>query len=144
MILGVPKETFPGERRVALTPKALAGFKKLGLEVIVERSAGEPAGFHDSSYEQAGARLVSRQELFQTAAIVAQVRTIGANPEGAADLEMARPGQIYVGMADPLSRGEGIPALAEKQAILFALELLPRITRAQTMDVLSSQATVAG
>jgi NAD(P) transhydrogenase subunit alpha len=144
MILGVPKETFPGERRVALTPKALAGFKKLGLEVMVERGAGEAAGFHDASYEQAGARTVSRQELFQSAAIIAQVRTIGANPEGMADLGMARVGQIYVGLADPLSAGAGIPALAEKQAILFALELVPRITRAQTMDVLSSQATVAG
>jgi NAD(P) transhydrogenase subunit alpha len=144
MILGVPKETFPAERRVALTPKSLSGFKKLGLEVMIERSAGEPAGFTDAAYERDGAKIASRKELFEKAQIIAQVRTAGANPDCGADLAMASPGQIYVGLADPLSKGEGIPALADRQVTLFALELLPRITRAQTMDVLSSQATVAG
>jgi proton-translocating NAD(P)+ transhydrogenase subunit alpha len=144
MILGVPKETFPGERRVALTPKALAGMKKLGLEIMIERGAGEPAGFSDAQYEQAGAKLASRPELFEKSRIVAQVRTAGANPQAAPDLTMASPDQLYIGLADPLSRGDGIAQLAEKNAVLFALELLPRITRAQTMDVLSSQATVAG
>jgi NAD(P) transhydrogenase subunit alpha len=144
MLIGVPQETFPGERRVALTPKVLPLLKKAGIDVLTERGAGEAAGFSDASYEQAGAALGSRDEVFARAAVLAQVRSGGANPHAQADTVRIRSGQVMVGMADPLTRAELLPQVVERGPTLFALELLPRITRAQTMDVLSSQATIAG
>ncbi len=145
MIVGIPKETFPGERRVAIVPASVPALTKAGLEVVVQAGAGEAAGFPDSQYTQRGARVVgSRQELF-AADVVLQVRAAGANRAcGQDDLPLLRPGQVLIGMCQPLAEPKIIREFAQRGATVFALELLPRITRAQSMDVLSSMATVAG
>ncbi len=146
MIVGVPKETLPGERRVALVPMAVAALTGKGLEVVVEGGAGAAAGFPDAEYTENGAKVVSgRAEVFSTADVVCQVRTLGANPTaGRDDLELIRTGQVLIGLAEPLSDVAPSRAIAERGAVLFGMELMPRITRAQTMDVLSSQATIQG
>jgi H+-translocating NAD(P) transhydrogenase subunit alpha len=144
MKLGVPKETFPGERRVAIVPALVAPLEKLGIEVIVERGAGQEAGFPDAAYAAQKAVLGSRADVFQ-ADLVAQVRTPGSNGAGgAADIASLRRGQVLIGFADPLTSREAAQAVAERGALLFAMELVPRITRAQSMDALSSMATIAG
>jgi NAD(P) transhydrogenase subunit alpha len=145
MIAGITKESLTGERRVAVVPGSVPALKKLGLEVLVERGAGSEAGFPDAEYEKQGAALVSRQELAGKADLLLQVRTPGANPEhGRAEADMLRPGQVLVGLADPLGTPDAAAVLAAQGAVIFSLELVPRITRAQSMDVLSSQATIAG
>jgi NAD(P) transhydrogenase subunit alpha len=146
MIVGVVKESFPGERRVALTPRILSALVKKDLEVIIEAGAGEPAGFPDSEFSEKGAKLVpGRGDVFGSADIVCQVRTLGANLDaGRADLDLVRRDQVLIGHAEPLSDAAPAQAYAERGAVLFGMELMPRITRAQTMDVLSSQATIAG
>jgi NAD(P) transhydrogenase subunit alpha len=146
MIVGVVKETFPGERRVALTPRLVPLLVKKDLEVMVEAGAGHPAGFLDAAYEERGAKVVaSRAEVFGAADIICQVRCLGANPQaGRADLDLMRSGQIIIGHAEPLTDAAPAQAIAEKGAVLFGMELMPRITRAQSMDVLSSQAVIAG
>ncbi len=146
MILGIPKETFPQERRVAMVPRAMAPLQKAGLEVLVEAGAGDGAGFPDAELAAKGARLAgSRAELFASAEIVLQLRTLGANPEaGRSDLALLRPGQVLVGFGEPLSAPEAARELAARGVTSFALELMPRITRAQGMDALSSMATVSG
>ena len=144
MKLGVPKETFPGERRVAIVPGVVALLRKLGVDVVVERGAGESAGFTDAMYAEQQAALGTRAEAFD-ADIVAQVRAPGANPaHGAADVAMLRRDQLLIGFADPLTAGEAARAVAARGARLAAMELVPRITRAQSMDALSSMATIAG
>jgi NAD(P) transhydrogenase subunit alpha len=143
MKLGVPKETFPGERRVAIVPAVLPTLKKLGLDVVVERGAGEAAGFPDSAYADQ-ATLGSRADAFQ-ADVLALVRTLGANPgHGEIDLPSLRPGQVVIGFAEPLTAATAARAIAERGAVLVAMELVPRITRAQSMDALSSMATIVG
>jgi NAD(P) transhydrogenase subunit alpha len=145
MLLGVPRETFPGERRVAVVPAVLPALAKLGFELRIEAGAGAQAGYPDSLYAEKGAQLVASRTDVWAADCVCQVRLLGANPQaGAADLPLIRPGQVLVGMADPLAAPQAAAELARRGASLWALELLPRITRAQSMDVLSSQATVAG
>ncbi len=146
MIVGVPKETFPGERRVALVPAQLANLTRAGLEVVVQAGAGIEAGYTDEAYAERGARIVSgREEVFASADVVLQVRTLGANPEaGRADLELVRQGQVLIGFCEPLGAPELVAELAARGVTLFAMELMPRITRAQSMDALSSMATVAG
>ncbi len=146
MILGVPKETFPGENRVALSPAVVPALVKKGFEVVIESGAGVAAAFPDSAYQEKSAKIVSaRAEVFSTADVIAQVRTLGANPEaGKSDLSLLRAGQMVIGMAEPLTARESMQALAQSGAAVFALELIPRITRAQSMDILSSQATIAG
>ncbi|HEY1784997.1 MAG TPA: Re/Si-specific NAD(P)(+) transhydrogenase subunit alpha [Pirellulales bacterium] len=145
MIVAATKETFPGERRVALVPALVPGLIKAGLEIHVQSGAGEAAGFSDAQYAERGAKIVdSRAEAF-AADCVLSVRALGANPVvGLADLELMRAGQTLIAMADPLGRPAEAEKLAERGVTLFALELMPRTTRAQSMDVLSSQATVAG
>jgi NAD(P) transhydrogenase subunit alpha len=146
MLVGVPKETFPGERRVALVPGVLPLLAKVGVEVLVEAGAGTEAGFPDESYREKGAQIAeSRAALFQKAEVIAQVRTLGANPEaGREDLAALRPGQVLIGMSEPLTAGNELQALAERGVALLAMELMPRITRAQSMDALSSMATISG
>ncbi len=146
MRIGVAKETAPQERRVALVPTVVGHLAKAGLEVLMEAGAGEAAGFPDSAYESAGVRLAaSRREVYEAAEIVAQVRAAGADPSSQEDSSgLLRPGQILIAMLDPLGAPEAASKAAATGAVLFALELLPRITRAQTMDVLSSQANLAG
>jgi NAD(P) transhydrogenase subunit alpha len=146
MKIGVPAETSPGERRVALVPASIPPLKKAGLEVVVEKGAGQQAGFPDSLYQEKGAQIAaSRNEVFAGADIVLQVRTAGAaGDRGRADLPMLKSGQVIIGMADPLGAPEAAREFAVKNATVFALELIPRITRAQSMDVLSSMATIDG
>lgn len=146
MIVGVPRETYPGERRVALVPKAFEPLAKAGLELWIEAGAGEAAGIPDTEFTSRGAKVAaSRDELFAKADIVAQVRTLGANPEiGREDLPRLRRGQVVLGFSEPLTALREAGDLADRGVSLFALELIPRITRAQSMDVLSSMATIAG
>ena len=143
MKLGVPRETFPGERRVAIVPAVLPALAKLGIDVIVERGAGEAAGFPDASFSK-DAALGTRADVFQ-ADIIAAVRTPGANPSsGADDLPLLRRDQVLIGFAEPLTAGAAARLIAERGATLVAMELVPRITRAQSMDALSSMATIVG
>jgi NAD(P) transhydrogenase subunit alpha len=146
VIIGVPRETYPGERRVALIPAAVSTLTKAGLDVLVETDAGSAAGFTDSAYQDKGAQIgASRADVFATADIILQVRTVGANPEaGRADLELLRAGQVCIGLAEPLTSVSATQALSERTISLFAMEFIPRISRAQSMDALSSMATVAG
>ncbi len=146
MIVAVVRENFPGEYRVALVPNSVPTLTKAGATVLIEKGAGTAAGFPDQQYVEKGAELIeSRQEAFEKSDVLFQVRSYGANPsEGKADLDFMKPGQIVIGMADPLGNLSAIQEVAAKQAKLFALEMIPRTTRAQSMDVLSSQATIAG
>ncbi|MGD9635027.1 MAG: Re/Si-specific NAD(P)(+) transhydrogenase subunit alpha [Pirellulales bacterium] len=146
MIIAVAKETYPGERRVALVPASIAALKKLGGAVRLEAGAGVAAGFTDDAYRAAGAEIVAdRRALFDAADVVLQVRTLGANPNaGRADLDLVHDGLVLIGTADPLGNPHAAKELADRGATLFAMELIPRITRAQSMDVLSSMATIAG
>jgi H+-translocating NAD(P) transhydrogenase subunit alpha len=145
MKAAIVHETFPGERRVALIPASVPALVKAGFEVLVQSDAGMAAGFSNRQYQEKGAKIIaSRDELF-AADVILQVRAAGANPlAGKDDLNRYRPGQIVIGMADPLDNPQAAAEIAPRGVSLFALELLPRITRAQNMDVLSSQATVAG
>ena len=143
--LGIPRETFPQERRVALIPRQCEVLKKAGLEVIIEQSAGVAAGFPDELYVARGARIGSREDVFREADIIAQVRCLGANPEaGRSDIPLLRPGQTLIGFGEPLTALQECSDLASAGVSLLALELIPRITRAQSMDALSSMATIAG
>ena len=143
--LGIPRETFPQERRVALIPRQCEVLKKAGLEVIIEQSAGVSAGFPDELYVARGARIGSREDVFREADIIAQVRCLGANPEaGRSDIPLLRPGQTLIGFGEPLTALQECSDLASAGVSLLALELIPRITRAQSMDALSSMATIAG
>ncbi len=145
MILGIPKETYPGERRVAMIPDLIGKLQKKGLEIVMESGAGVEAGYPDFKFEEKGARIVSdRAEVF-TSDIIFQVRTLGANPEaGKSDLPLLKKGQVLIGTGEPLSAFDEAAAIAKTGATYFALEVVPRITRAQSMDILSSMATVAG
>ncbi|MCA9521863.1 MAG: NAD(P)(+) transhydrogenase (Re/Si-specific) subunit alpha, partial [Myxococcales bacterium] len=136
MIIGVPKETFSGERRVALIPLEVPRLTKAKLEVIVEAGCGVEAGFPDSEYEHRGATVVkTREELFEKADLVATVRAAGANAEGIkSDCALLREGQALLGFLDPLSEPESAKPFAEARATTFSMEMMPRITRAQSMD----------
>jgi NAD(P) transhydrogenase subunit alpha len=131
---------------VALVPSGVPPLVKAGLEVLVQAGAGEGAGYRDQEYTDKGAAIVpDRASVFAQADIVLQVRTLGANPEaGRADLELVRPGQVLIGFCEPLLEAGLAAELAEKDVILLSMELMPRITRAQSMDALSSMATIAG
>jgi NAD(P) transhydrogenase subunit alpha len=146
MLVGVLKETVPGERRVALVPMALAPLAKLGVEVAIESGAGLAAGFPDAAFASRGARVVaSRQEVLEAARVLLQVRPLGTAPHPeAGGLEGFRREHVLVGLMDPLGAPAGLQALAQRGLTAFALELIPRISRAQTMDVLSSSATITG
>ena len=143
--LGALCETYPQERRVALVPRQCEALKKAGLEVVIEQSAGVPAGFPDEMYIARGARIGSREDVFREADIIAQVRCLGANPEaGRADLPLLRAGQTLIGFGEPLTALQEASQLAATGVSMLALELIPRITRAQSMDALSSMATISG
>lgn len=146
MIVGVPAEIFPGEQRVALIPGDIPALTRLGLEVLVETGAGARAGFPDAQYVERGAKLSpSRAALFAAADILLQVRAAGAAPAQAeGDLALLRPGQALLAFLDPLWKPRQIAALAEHGVSALALELVPRISRAQSMDALSSMATLSG
>ena len=144
--VGVPKETFPGEQRVALVPSVIGSLTNAGLAVLLESGAGTAAGFSNRDYADQGVQIVDqRAELFSQADVILQVRLGGANPNaGRADLESLHEGQTLIGQCEPLSEPQWMRDLAAQKVTSFSLELLPRITRAQSMDVLSSMATIAG
>ena len=142
LTIGAPKEAYPGERRVAITPTVVTGYVKAGFRVLVEAGAGASAGFADQAYVDKGATIVPREEAL-VADVLAVVRVLGGDPESS-DRERLRPGQVVIGMAAPLAAPEVAAAVAGRGAVLYALELLPRTTRAQAMDVLSSQGNIAG
>lgn len=146
LVVGVLRETFPDERRVALVPSSIAALKKAKLDVVVQAGAGTAAGFVDADYISAGIELLSdRKDVFARADILLQVRTAGANADAAEpDITALRREQAVIGLCNPLGRPEFMKRIAERGAMAFSLELLPRITRAQSMDVLSSQASIAG
>jgi len=146
MIVGVPIETYPGERRVAMVPAVIPLLLKAGCEVLVQKGAGIAAGYEDEAYVTRGAKLAeSRAEVFATADIVIQVLCHGANDKsGAADLPMIRRGQVLIGFLRPLGSPRTVAEIAATGATAFAVELMPRITRSQSMDALSAMATVCG
>ena len=139
MIVGVPRETSPGERRVALAPGAVPALIKAAIEVRLESGAGDAAGFTDAEYVAKGAAVASRADVLAQADVLLTVR----GPDAASLADLKR-GSTIVGMLDPLSQPESVKAMAAAGVRAFALELVPRITRAQSMDVLSSMATTAG
>lgn len=143
--IGVLKETFPGERCVAIVPRSVEVLKKAEMTVMVEASAGVEAGYPDGHYTAKGATLASRAEILAKCDVLAQFRSLGANPElGKADVSSLRRGQIVLGLGEPLTSVHEAAALAAAGVSFFALELIPRTTRAQSMDVLSSLATISG
>jgi NAD(P) transhydrogenase subunit alpha len=137
MRVGIPKESSSGETRVALVPAGVATLRKAGLEVVVEQDAGAAAGFLDEAYTSQGASIAPRAEVYQSANIILRVRALPLNG-------VPRSGQAIVGFADPLGAPGGVLEIAPTGASLFSMELMPRITRAQSMDALSSMATIAG
>jgi NAD(P) transhydrogenase subunit alpha len=140
--VGVPRE-HPGEARVALVPGVVPRLRKAGLDILVETGAGLAAGFSDEAYVEHGAEIGTREDAF-AADILVQVRTCGATTLANQELDRLRPDQVVVGIADALGFPREVDRAASRKAMVFALDLLPRISRAQAMDVLSSQATVVG
>src|SRR5256714_12588300 len=136
MKVGVPRETAAGERRVALVPETVKRLAGGGFEVAVEGGAGETASFPDPDYEQAGATLVD--------AAYAAEAVVRGQPPSSGEGDGLRGGQILIGFLQPLTDRDGINRLSERGVIAFAMESIPRISRAQAMDALSSQATVSG
>jgi NAD(P) transhydrogenase subunit alpha len=146
MIIGIPKESFPGERRVAMVPSVVPSLTKAGFEVALEAGAGVSAGYLDQDYTAKGARILgSRAEVFTSADIVAQVLCYGSNDKtGKDDVPLYRQGQFLVGFLRPLGAVEPLKEIASKGVSSFSVELMPRITRAQSMDALSAMATICG
>jgi NAD(P) transhydrogenase subunit alpha len=143
MKAGVLKETWPGEARVAVVPAALAALTRAGVEVVVESGAGVAAGFPDAEYEEKGAALAPRGEVLSSSTLLLSVRSLSAGNDREA-IDRLGPDHVVVGFLDPLGSPAGIEALAARGATAFSMEMLPRITRAQSMDALSSTATVVG
>jgi NAD(P) transhydrogenase subunit alpha len=146
VIIGVPKEIYPGERRVALVPMVIPNLVKAGFEVLLEAGAGAAAGYPDALYVEKGAKIVpDRASVFGGAEIVTQVLCYGANDvNGKGDLALMRRGQLLVGFLRPLGAADIIQEIAQTGVTSFAVELMPRTTRAQSMDALSSMATICG
>jgi NAD(P) transhydrogenase subunit alpha len=145
MIAGVLKETYPGERRVAIVPAAVNTLQKKGFVVHVERGAGFEAGFTDAMYEHEGAIISGRSEIISKSDAILQIRVLGTDPTAdAEDLKLLKKGAVVIGLMDALTNREAVESLKSAGVTAFALELVPRISRAQAMDVLSSQANIAG
>ena len=140
MRIGVPKEAAPGERRVALVPESCKKLIQAGYEVAIEAGAGETAGYPDAAYRDAGAAVeTDSASLLGSADLVLKV---GAPT--AAEVSSMRPGAIYLGSLMPLRNPEAVRALAERRITAFSTDAIPRTTRAQSMDTLSSMANIAG
>lgn len=145
MIVGVLKEPGGQEQRVALTPGVIPALKQIGLSVMVEAGCGQEAGYTDQAFQAKGAEVVAaRAEVFSKADIIVQVRALGTNSDFQNDLPSFKANQVVIGMMDPLGTAEAVREASSRGVTALALELLPRITRAQQMDILSSMATVAG
>ena len=146
MIVGVPRESFPGERRVSLVPAVIPNLAKAGLEVVVETGAGVEAGYPDADFAAKGAKILpQRAEVFRAADILVQVLCYGSNDRtGEADVSLFKRDQVLIGFLRPLGSPETIQTIAGKGVTSFSVELMPRTTRAQSMDALSSMATISG
>lgn len=146
MIIGVPKETYPGERRIGLVPMVIPTLAKAGFEVVVEASAGLQAGYPDAQYVEKGAKIAaSRAALFEQADILLQVLCYGSNDiTGKQDLPLFHQDQILIGFLRPFGSKEVIQQIADRGVTAFSVELIPRTTRAQSMDALSSMGTICG
>jgi H+-translocating NAD(P) transhydrogenase subunit alpha len=146
VIVGVPKETYPGERRVALVPAVIPNITKARMEVIIENGAGEQAGYPDAAYVEKGAKIVAdRATVFRNADAVLQVLCYGSNDvSGKDDLPLYKSGQALIGFLRPFGSAETIQNIAHAGVTAFSVELMPRTTRAQSMDALSSMATICG
>ncbi len=146
MTIGVPTETSPGERRVSIVPVGVSNLVKAGCAVRVAAGAGREAGISDADYEEAGATVVQeRGSVFDESDVIVQVRGGGANPDsGMADVERLREGQALIGFLEPLSAPAEIKALSNRRVTACAMEFIPRTSRAQSMDALSSQANIGG
>lgn len=146
MIAGIPKEKVSGEKRVAIIPAVIPDLTKAGIEVWVEAGAGQAAGFLDAAYREKGARIVpQRTDLISGSDVLLQVRSFSADQgTGRSDLALLKPNQVVIGFLDPLNNPQAMQELARTGVMAFAMELMPRISRAQSMDALSSMATVAG
>jgi NAD(P) transhydrogenase subunit alpha len=146
MIVGVPRESFPGERRVALVPSVIPNLAKAGLEVVIEAGAGVEAGYPDADYAAKGAKVLrDRAEVFRAADLITQVLCYGSNDRtGKADVPLFHRDQVLIGFLRPLGSVETISEIAAKGVTSFSVELMPRTTRAQSMDALSSMATISG
>lgn len=140
MLIGIPKERFAGEMRVATTPDAAQHLQKLGYEVAIESGAGEKAKFRDEEYEAAGVRVIdNRNTLFETADIILKVR----EPDQE-ELALLHEGQLFIAFLAPAQNPELLASLAQKKVTALAMESIPRISRSQKMDALSSMANIAG
>ena len=146
MIIAVTRELVAGENRVSLCPDNVQSLIEAGASLWVEHNAGVNAGFSDESYQSVGAKIISdRDELFTGADIILQVQSFGSNTENAEqDLKRLKSEQIVIGLMDPLAQPQAASQVAKTGATAIALEMVPRISRAQSMDVLSSMATLAG
>jgi len=146
LIIGVPKESYPGEHRVALVPLAIPALTKAGFEIIVEQGVGAEAGYPDAAYAEKGTRILpDRAAIFAEADLIVQVLCYGSNDvTGKADLPLMRRGQGLVGFLRPLGSLEVIQQIAQTGVTSFSVELVPRTTRAQSMDALSSMGTLCG
>lgn len=146
VIIAVPKETYPGERRVALVPLVVPTLVKAGFEVVVESGAGLEAGYPDSQYTEKAARILKeRPALFEQADIVLQVLCYGSNDiTGKDDLPLLRRDQLLIGFLRPFGSREVVEQIANRGVTAFSVELIPRTTRAQNMDALSSMGTICG
>jgi NAD(P) transhydrogenase subunit alpha len=144
--IGAPKETLLGERRVALVPGVVGPLVKAGCTVHIEAGAGAASGYPDKEYSDKGAVIVpDRRSVFAQSDVICQVYAYSANPDaGRGDLMLYKKGQVLIGMADPLVAFQKVKEMADRGVVGFGLELVPRITRAQSMDILSSMATIAG
>lgn len=146
MFVGVPKESYPGERRVALVPSVIPSLKKVGVEVIIEAGAGADAGYPDADYVAKGAQVApTRADVFANSEVIVQLLGPGANDRtGSEDIALLRSGQVLVAFLRPLGEKQTLEALAQSGVTAFSIEMMPRITRAQSMDALSSMATICG
>ena len=146
MIIGIPSEVKTGEKRVAMSPANVQSLTDKSVKVLVQANAGAAAGYPDEEYTAAGATIAAdRADIFASADIILQVQSFGSNNENSDDdMALVRSGQLIIGMMDPLASPQAAQAVADKGATAIALELVPRISRAQSMDVLSSMATLAG
>ncbi|PYT50109.1 MAG: Re/Si-specific NAD(P)(+) transhydrogenase subunit alpha [Acidobacteria bacterium] len=146
MIVGIPRETFPSERRVALVPATVPNLTKAGLQVVMEAGAGVEAGYPDADYAAKGAKILAdRAEVFRTADILVQILCYGSNDKtGKADVALFRRDQVLIGFLRPLGSLKTIQEIAGKGVTSFSVELMPRTTRAQSMDALSSMGTICG
>jgi NAD(P) transhydrogenase subunit alpha len=144
MRIGVPKEVAPGENRVAMAPDVAKKLTKLKCDVVVEAGAGLAAGYRDSDYEEAGATIESDYKKVWDSECVLKVAKPGEREDGTDELSLLKEGCLYVSFLNPLLEPKRMKLLAEKKVISFAMETIPRTTRAQSMDALSSQANIGG